>query len=492
MKIQKSLIVPSLVILTAVSATAATITSTWNGGTSGTANWEVDGNWTPSSPGKPYPNNGADKYNVVIGSTTGDRTIQTSGTLSIDQLGITQSVSSVGISTLKLGGNMTVLGNSATDSHFTNATNDASKLVLDLNGHTFTITSSLGSIKSAAYYTLTGGGTYQTASFYHNTGPAQVNAGVTVKVTASGIGYVSNVIWADTAAFHYAANSATSSSYYGAYGSSAPADTLANVTVGDHANTVASTLALGNATTSNGVFVKGNVNILSYGGSGSSAKLSISTGKLNIGGNFVDEGTDSYSYGTGTLLFNGGSATERTLSTGRADITTSFQVGRTATEAGNVALGQDLTTSGSFTVLRESLLNVKNFTLSAANVNLDGGTSTSLIKPTLGFTFGGINSGLIDASGTLTLGFATLNVTYDGSGWVNGSDLELFQFGTLSGGTLSNLTVNTFGGIFSTGGLAQIGNSIYLTNVVVPEPGSATLLMVAGALLLFRRRRTVA
>lgn len=49
-------------LLWAVSASAATITSTWSGGATG--NWSLPGNWTPNG----VPNNGADIYNVNIPS----------------------------------------------------------------------------------------------------------------------------------------------------------------------------------------------------------------------------------------------------------------------------------------------------------------------------------------------------------------------------------------------------------------------------------------
>lgn len=486
MKIAKILSIPSLIILSAVFTDAASITSTWSGDTFGANTWEVNTNWAPSIGGKPYPNNGTDAYTVVIGSTTADRTIQTSGNITLTDLGIIQAASSTGINTLKLGGNMTVANTSA-NSYFTNATGDASKFVIDLNGHNFTMTSNVGNIDQAINFTITGGGIYSTYQFYQSSGASIIGAGVTVKITATGnVNYISGVAtWDNTSTLHYSANNAAAVTLYHSWVASSA---LGNLVVGDHTNTVASSLKLSSTHIGDGLYVKGNVTSLTNE-VGGGAKLEISTGKMNVGGNFIDEGTDAHSYGTGTIFFNGGAATERTLSTGRSGLTTSFQVGRVAAEAGNVALGQDLTTTGKFTVRRESLLNVEDFTLQAANIDLNGGTSTASIKPTISFTFGLTNSGLIYATNTLTLGFATLNISYDGAGWVGTNNIELFRFGTLSAGPLTNLALNFIApGDFSHGGLQQVGNSIYLMNVI-PEPSSALLLLMGVAFLLYRRKR---
>ncbi len=267
-------------------------------------------------------------------------------------------------------------------------------------------------------------------------------------------------------------------SFYG-YGTN---QAISNLKIGEATNTVASKLYLPNAIY--GVYISGNVDILGFGDSGASAKLDLgATGILVVGGNFIDEGTDSYSYGGKVIGFNGGRAIERTLSTGRQDITTSFQVGDTALTPGNIGLGKDLTTSGNFTVTRESALNVKDFNLSAMNVNIQ---SSGGVKPTLSFAFGGGEAGLIEATGTLTLSLADVNVEYTGGGWTNGDALTLFEFGALSG--TPSLTVNATG--FTYDAVVVGANSIYLSNVVIPEPGALALAALGAMSLLIRRKRS--
>lgn len=478
-------------LLPTISVNAAIITNTWIGASSGTNTWEVNTNWSWGV----YPNQAYDAYIAVIGDTSNNRTIETTGAITISRLTLTQTNVS-GTNTLKLGGNLTVADNYGvtSDNDWKNTTGDATRLVIDLAGHNLTFVSTTGSayLTDNTSYTLKNsgvGGVFQINQWYNQgSGNITIEDGVTVKTVEGNTQSVYYTTWAKTATFQYAANTTIQYQLLANYGSSAHA--MGNLMVGDATNTVASSVNLVNAQYG-AYYVQGNVDLLTYtGGGGASARMTIGSGaagaKLYVGGNFTDQGTDSWSYGDGTIIFNGGIATEHTLSTGRAGLTTSFQVGQTGSTAGNIALGKDLATTGNFTVLKTSKLNVDVFMLNAGNVDLQ---STVSDLPTIAFTFGQSAAGLIDASGQLSLSLATINVTYDASGWTDGDDLTLFNFGTLNG--TPNLTVNTFGS-FTYDAVVVGGNSIYLDNVqIIPEPGSAALVLVAAAagLLLYRRKK---
>lgn len=474
-------------LLPAFSINAATITSTWTGAGSGTQSWETDANWSSAV----YPDNAADAYLADIGDATGSRTIETAGAITVSRLKISQT-SVGGINTLKLGGDLNVADNfgTAADNAFDNSTSDATKLVIDLAGHNLTFQGTAGAgISQAQYYTLTGGGIFQVDQFYNVANPSHIVVGdnVTVKVVAAQFQATFLTEWSDSATFHYAVDSTSQVPITAGWGGNPAAYGYGNLIIGDANNTVASSASLVSAY-SNGVHVRGDLDILTYvGAGGASSKMTIGAGTLFVGGNFTDEGTDSTTYGTGTIFFNGGIATEKTLSTGRAGLTTNFQVGQIVQAGlteGNIALGKDLATTGSFTVLKDSRLNVDVFTLDAGSVDLQ---SLGLDLPTVAFTFGQSEAGLIDTSGQLSLTLATINVTYDGNGWTNGTDLTLFQFGSLVG--VPALTVNTFGG-FTYDSVIVGANSIYLDNVqIVPEPGTAGLVLVAVGLLLYRRKK---
>ncbi|MEO8207247.1 MAG: hypothetical protein ABI615_13785, partial [Chthoniobacterales bacterium] len=107
---------------------------------------------------------------------------------------------------------------------------------------------------------------------------------------------------------------------------------------------------------------------------------------------------------------------------------------------------------------------------------------------TIADTFGA-HSGFASTSGVLTLNTFNLQLTYDGTGWSNGSSLLLFHFASLTGTpTLGTVTAPgiTYGSLFNDG-----SGNIFLTNVsVVPEPNAAFLIMASfGCLIVWKLRR---
>ncbi|MEO8205492.1 MAG: PEP-CTERM sorting domain-containing protein, partial [Chthoniobacterales bacterium] len=207
----------------------------------------------------------------------------------------------------------------------------------------------------------------------------------------------------------------------------------------------------------------------------------------------------------------------RTLnSTDSGTYTTSFQVGvpsgaanaTLTVDAGNIKLVNAsstvgaIYTSGSFTVLANSRVNLGTSTTTGDVAPLRAGSIIIGTGATIADTFGAhsgyaLSDATLGGSGNLTLNTFNLQLTYDGTGWSDGSDLLLFHFtGTLTGTpTLGTVTVAGFEhtGLF----YDNLTKNIYLTGltaVPVPEPGSAALLLGAfGGLVIWTvRRRKVA
>ncbi|MEO8205209.1 MAG: hypothetical protein ABI615_03455 [Chthoniobacterales bacterium] len=244
----------------------------------------------------------------------------------------------------------------------------------------------------------------------------------------------------------------------------------------------------------------GNANHIQLGWSGGTA---VST--MYVAGNFTDQGgTGATSYNTNItnaktalIVFNGGS-TERDVSINRnvqssitsSGSTTNLKIGESSSVAGNVRLTHDLTgTVSSLTMLKESRLNVQNFTATMGSLNFADNSGGQHM--TFGYTFGASDAGLITTGGSLSLNTFNLELTYDGTSWNDGDSLLLFHYGSLTG-TIALGTVTyagTYGALFDDG-----GGNIYLTNVFapvpIPEPGSAALLLGAvGGLLVWTVRR---
>ncbi|MEO8205813.1 MAG: hypothetical protein ABI615_06495, partial [Chthoniobacterales bacterium] len=110
------------------------------------ANWVVDASNPAAAPAAPPANDVNNLYSVKIdhtSGTAGNLTLVTpTSATTLSRLNIAQGTT--GIFTLQLGANLTILNSTFTISgyttptnSFTNASNNASQLVIDLNGHTF-------------------------------------------------------------------------------------------------------------------------------------------------------------------------------------------------------------------------------------------------------------------------------------------------------------------------------------------------------------------
>jgi len=467
-----------------ISVHAAEITSNWDGTDNGTAAWDLDANWDNDT----WPRNfGGNNYLANIGNANGDRVITVPTISALWGLSVTQTATG-GSTTLQLGGSVTLNGSVAAPATVgvTNTTGDLSRVVLELNAYTFT----------ALNY-----------GNYDNFG----RGGYTVRSTGNQGGILAMRKWRDDLGAGIAVQDnvtvklgtaerseidATKSTVSSSSTIQMTHTSVSNVEFWAHNNLTIGNLVIGASTNSAAtrtiiagtpLRVSGNVLINSYtgatGGAASILTLGNSAPQLYVGGDFTDSGADNIGYGDSakTIVFNGGEENERILSTGRG-VATSFRVGEDISTPGNIALGQNLTTTGGFSVLSMSTLNVQNH-------NLTAGTFTGSSSMTLTYTFGSAN-GHIQA-GNLNLAEFDLNLIYDNGGWIDGDDLVLFNYSGVLTGTPE------LGEVFLPNNWAfdslvsdLDSKSIYLSNVrVVPEPSVVLLGGLGISLLLLRRRR---
>lgn len=482
MKNTKYLIGSILMLVMPLSGFAANLTTTWNGGSAGAYPWETAGNWNNG-----VPNNGANNYQAVIEDSTGNRVITTSGAVTASRLLITQSTATAGAgTTLQLGGDFLVNGNSISgfsNSVFNNSTGDASKLVIDLNGYNFSVESTLTftSLTASSNFTIKSsddaGGVFALRRITSTATNVHVENNVTLKLTQ-----------AQTAAQDvsgYTFSSASTLWLVNLYGNgtfSFTGGTVGNLLIGGDFSTSQKTAV----SLQSNLRVQGSVTLDTHNGAtgGDASLLTLNSRNLYVGGAFTDKGTNNDTYGSGTIYFNGNPATEQAVSIGRQSLSNNFQVGENASSKGNIVLEKNLTTTGTFNLLADSRLNVQTQTLQASTVTLQNGADVAL-------TFG-LASGSIVSTGALLLDGFNLQLTYDGSGWLDGSKLVLFSYADSLTGTP---TLSSFSGSLITYDTLvhdTVLKEVYLSNVaIIPEPGSLALLALGGGLLLavaLRRR----
>lgn len=455
----------------------ASIESDWTGA-GGDGAWENPGNWTPDSA---YPNNGGgDVFHPYIENGASSLEIETSSNITLSGLTLTQGPG--GTTALVLGGDMTLSDASlASGSGVFNTSGTNAGVVFDLNGHTFSSSSvaaarhnfdsSSYTVKSSA---AGGSGIYAVRTFSAGSNVAAQDA-VTVRfTTAAASSDLTNTTWSADSTLQIAGTGNHTSN-------PSAAVSLGNLLVGDTSNTSGSVLVLG---TSN-LTVLGTVVLQSYSGAvdGAASRLSFSStsASLRVGGNFTDHGTDSSYYGSnlsaqGTISFVGGTAEERVVSIGRQNLRNHFRVGD-AGGAGNIALANNLSTVRSVLVQGDSRLNLETFTLNAGSLDiLDGATLALEI------------GGLINVTGDLSLNAFHLELLGDWSSWQNGEDLQLVSFGGVLTGTPDLASLLAPPG-FSYDDLVVDGGSVYLSNVVIPEPSTVMSLVLAAGLSGVGRRR---
>ncbi|MEO6845849.1 MAG: PEP-CTERM sorting domain-containing protein [Chthoniobacterales bacterium] len=481
-----------LSVLLALPSLKAATTTNWNDDTynNSTYTWEDALHWDTGVPTSA-------SFQPFITHSTGNLTVTTAAAYSVS--GASFIVNS-GSLTLKLGGNFAVGYNASPFAYplINNTTNNVANLVFDLNDFTldYRFLSASANV-SGDYFTLasTAADGKGTAQF------GQVLNGQHLSVQNNVTLEIINSIGTDFTPSTFSAGSTLYLSAAGALGMAGGATTgFGNLIVGNSANANLTYLSMypyciarvvGNLTLNKGTTANQD-SYLAFGNS---------SGKVIVGGNFTDVGGSATSTvqdfataggGSALIAFNGGAATQRTVSEGRTGLTNNFAVGENTTTPGNIGLAKSLATTGSFTMYRGSRLNVAAFTLTAGSLILaDDAVGNHL---TIADTFGTTN-GLITTSGNLSLNTFNLELTFDGTTWTNGSNLLLFHYGGTFTGTLAlgTITYNGPGTITSLGTLLNSGGNIYLQGVnvtPVPEPSTVFLLMTSfGSLIVWKLRR---
>ncbi|MFA9478757.1 PEP-CTERM sorting domain-containing protein [Phycisphaerales bacterium AB-hyl4] len=515
------------------TATAANIT--WDGPTSGTVNWDDPNNWSGSS------TPGTSDHAFVTDELTGDRTIITpEGNYTIDRLDwIHQDVDF--INTLQLGGNLTVAGSDTgtfnNRAYFQNQTGDASKFVVDLNGHTLAFPDWVnintgnnpdGSPRTSIFATP--------VSFTTSNGPAtielrdhrqfavQTNIGADVTVRTSGDQSGKTFVagnWDINSTYHYANTPGTGNPTAALF----PWNGLGHFILGDDTNSSRSVMSVryGHSQSSDEVFrIRNSFTIHPSTNPNSPSTLRFTTNANHadphiwVGGDYHDyvSGNHDYEYQDGTrylvnlldgghITFQGNPNTARVVHIERTGITaTNFNVGVDSDNVGNIVLTHNLSTEATFAVREGSTLDINDKTIVAGEFVGESGINLS-------YTIGSGASGLIELiatdftnntlgeetiitngtrHGDVTLNDFVLNITHDGT-WNDGDTLVLMTYeGTLSG-TPNLLLGDLPAEGFSYDQFLTDNGEVRLTNVVIPEPASLGLLVVGGLLTLSGRRR---
>ncbi|MEO6846922.1 MAG: hypothetical protein ABI443_05630, partial [Chthoniobacterales bacterium] len=461
-----------LSVLLALPSLKAATTTTWQDGTAnnGTYTWETGANWDNGVPTSA-------SFKSVINHSTGALTITTADSTPYTVTTPNFIVNSGSLTfKLGLGSNFTASGAAVIN----NATTDVTKMVFDVNGSTLDFSSIPYSDAFAKYFTVKstkadGSGTIKLGQI-GGAWRIAVQNNVTLNITgAAGNTFTSTTFSAGSTLWMSAAGN---SGLNGATGTG----TFGNLIVGNSANANLTNLTLYQNTTFR---VGGNLTLNKGTTANQDSTLTFGNNLvyLYVGGNFTDVGGSANSTvqnyvttggGSALIGFNGGAATQRTVSIGRTGLTNNFVVGENITTPGNIGLAKNLATTGSFTMYRGSRLNVAAFTLTAGSLILaDDAVGNHL---TIADTFGTTN-GLITTSGNLSLNTFNLELTFDGTSWTNGSNLLLFHYGGTFTGTLAlgTITYNGPGTITSLGTLLNSGGNIYLQGVnvtPVPEPST--------------------
>lgn len=517
-----------LATLVAISAQAATISSDWNQYTTGTYQWGNAANWTsqtwmgspvsdwgtPVTPGS-VPNNDTDIYAArIIHAGTENVAIETNTDITLGRLWLERAGS--GTLTLKLGGDMLIngvlpSGSSTRPTAFRNTTaSTPDALVLDLSGNTFQSTAAAPELQNARNYTIrdtsaSGNGVFSVKvigrSSSYIEGRVNVENRVTVQVTDLLDVDLRSSTTSTIEGWNFA-HEATLELLGGTTGGVTRAlwvgGVFGNVIVGNENNDIATVYS----PSGNDMRILGNVEYkIAKNHQGALLTMGPTGRKIYVGGNFTDKAAEGADYGgtsAGGIIFNGGAELERQIWIARAGLSTVFQIGESNSIAGNIALAHDLTTKEASpltgrVILREgSRLNLNTFTLHASRVDVFSSTAG---EGTVAYTFGHNNdpllNPLIKADGILNLSRFNLELTYDGSGWTNGDDLLLFEYGSLSG---TPLLGDVFAPNISHGGLFndQAGH-IWLTDIVVhavPEPSTVVYIACGIIFLTIRQRKS--
>lgn len=169
----------------------------WVGPTEGEVVWEDGANWS----GGTYPSQESHSEEesgdiaIIEDRLTGDRVITTTGLLALGRLVWRNPSDSAGVNLLRLGGDFSLRDRgprlSETLITLENATEDTSRMVLDLNGHVFDLSRGLDFAQTPPQLAITirssaPGGVLMIRSMTHQTSEAfTLEAGATLAVTSS-------------------------------------------------------------------------------------------------------------------------------------------------------------------------------------------------------------------------------------------------------------------------------------------------------------------
>ena len=477
------------VMLVPVSPAAGAVTDIdYIGPNSGTVDWSQPGNWNGGNVPDTKGTNG--EAGIIDTTITANRTIQLPAGLEAAGFDWNYKSGATGVDTLELSGEALFEGRGATALfNVNNAAGDASKMIVELAGHTFdtvgvggdggrgagAITNYQVTINSAS-----AGGLVRERGVE---GSAVIGDNVTVIAAGGNITQNPTNTWRDGSTFQIS-QSGSSRVDRG------PSGGLYDFVIGesDGSNTNAAT----ELRILNGDELKVRNDVTIHPGADMGW---FTTGvSLSVAGDYTDDGTvangSSAGYigsGSGDLIFDGGGSVQnvRIARTGLTD--TGFRVGRIAGTDAHVVLGDDLSTEAELIVTGGSTLDIGTHTTTAGNVQVvPGGELTFAVGSDSGQI---VASSTGNGSGDLELDQFTLNLVSSG-GWTAGDDLTLFTYdGTLTGtpalGPNSDLSFFTYDSLVAGGG------EVKLTNVI-PEPTSAALLALGAGVIFMRRRRAAA
>jgi aspartate 1-decarboxylase len=377
-------------------------------------------------------NTGAGVLNLA-----GALTVNTTGTLTAGTLGSTFNYNGTAAQTIQIGVSSIVYNylhanntnaSGATLSAAVTATNVTGNLRVQsgtLSNGGFSITGGAGDtfeVASGATFRMTGTGGFPTGFSTFSLGATstvrylQTNAQT---VSAQTYGHLEISPTANSITHTFAAGTTT---------------VAGNLTLGNGTNTGVVVTAAPNSTT---LDVNGNVDI-----SANTTLVAHASNPMTVGGNWTRTG--SFTQGTGTVSFDGGTAQA-------INGTTTFNNLTIANTSGGVSLGASHTIDGTLTLssgtfaVGTNTLTLNGPTIAGTPTNLSTTSSSSLV-------FGGSSAGVSVPSSVAQLDGLTVNnangITLSGSPTVNGT--LTFNGGDISTGA-NTLTIGSAGSVFGAG-----------------------------------------
>ena len=459
----KAKLIVALVIVS-LASTAMAADFTWDGATSGSAEWMTATNWNPDQVPQTYPDH------AIINSTlTGDRNINYGSALVPKQVLWTANGTYVDKITL---GAQFGLYDTHTAGQWSNTSGDATKMVLDLNGNDFKPGGGLN-VPAMTITDSAGGGVFEISGGLGTVAGTYVDANTEVRIVFNTVSVAAGSVWhPDSLLTIEPTTFQEITSYQGG--------TVGNLDInrGELINIMPNVLG--------DVYIAGN---------GAGLDIYGPSALMKVGGDWTDLNTtlgDDYRKYDGTaggrIRFEGASPTTHNVSIGRTLQGTRFEL----EDDGTIILGNDLISTYVLGVPESN---------AGARTTWDVGPYDLYISDMI-MTPSGVDAQtfIMEAgadTGTITFdevihGTDWNVIVENGGGFAFGSDLVLMTINDLDTGFGTNLPGVTLPGGWSYDSLDEIaigtsGSIFQLTNVV-PEPVSLVLLGL-GSVALLRRRR---